>query len=170
MPAEAAPASVTPPGSGSGSSGLFAQFPIVGVERIVKRTLYSAIGVGVVGAAAAILLGHPLVAPGLLIGLALALANHRVFQSSALRFISPDGAVNRKPFAGAVFLRLGAVTVITILALVFVRPVGWGIIGGLAVFQFLMLINGLVALLRYQQQQIGGPNGAGGSPAGGDDA
>jgi hypothetical protein len=37
---------------------------------------------------------------------------------------------------------------------------GWGVIAGLALFQALMLVNALVALLRYQRQQISG-TGAG---------
>ena len=36
---------------------------------------------------------------------------------------------------------------------------GWGVVGGLALFQALMLLNALVALLRYQRQQIGGTGG-----------
>jgi hypothetical protein len=31
---------------------------------------------------------------------------------------------------------------------------GWGVIAGLAVFQFLMLLNALVSLARYQRQEI----------------
>ncbi len=84
-------------------------FPLTEVDRVVRRTVIAAIVVGVVGGAAAVLLGQPFVAPGLALGLVLAVANHRVFQSSALRFTTPDGVVNRKPFAGSVALRLGVV-------------------------------------------------------------
>jgi hypothetical protein len=87
--------------------------------------------------------------------LALAVANHRVFQSSALRFTTPEGVVNRKPFAGSVALRLGVCTAVAFGLLVVEQPMGWGVIGGLALFQALMLVNALVALLRYQRQQIG---------------
>ncbi len=134
-------------------------FPLTEVERIVRRTVIAAIIAGVLGGAAAVLLGQPLFAPGLAIGLALAVANHRVFQSSALRFTTPEGVVNRKPFAGSVALRLGACTAVAIGLLIVEPPMGWGVVVGLALFQALMLFNALVALLRYQRQQIGGAGG-----------
>lgn len=138
------------------SSGALAQFPVIGVDRILRRTIYSAVGVVVVAAAVAVLLSQPLVAPGLVIGLGLALANHRVFQSSAMRFTSVEGTVRRKPFAGSVFLRLGACTAVAVVLLVFARPVGWGVIGALAVFQGLLLLNAVVALIGYQREGIAG--------------
>jgi hypothetical protein len=142
----------------SSSSGLFAQFPVVGVDRVLHRTIWSSTAVVVVGAVAAILLGHPLVAPGLVIGLVLAVVNHRVFQSSAMRFTSEEGTIRRKPFAGSVFLRLGACTIVALVLLVWVRPVGWGVVGALAVFQALMLLNAIVALVGYQRAESGAAN------------
>ena len=131
-------------------------FPLTEIERVVRRTVIAAIIAGILGGVAAVLLGQPLVAPGLGIGLVLAVANHRVFQSSALRFTTPEGVVNRKPFAGSVALRLGACTAVAVGLLIVERPMGWGVIAGLALFQALMLVNALVALLRYQRQQISG--------------
>lgn len=133
-----------------GGSG-FAQFPLIGVDKVLKRTLLGAIVIGVVGAAGTIYFGHPLVAPGLVLGLAMALGNHRVFQSTALRFTSPEGKVRRKPFAGSVFLRLGACTIVALALIVYVRQVGWGVIAGLAAFQALLLVNAVVALINYQR-------------------
>ncbi len=134
-------------------------FPLSEIERVVRRTAYAAVAIGIVGAGIAVLLGQPYVAPGLAIGLTLAVANHRVFQSSAMRFMTEEGVVNRKPFAGSVVLRLGVCTGVAFGLLVVDQPVGWGVIGGLALFQAMMLINALVALLRYQRQQIQHPGG-----------
>lgn len=133
-------------------------FPLSEIERVVRRTAIEAIAIGIVGAAIAVIAGEPYVVVGLAIGLGLAIANHRVFQSSAMRFMTPEGVVNRKPFAGSVVLRLGICTVVAFGLLVVDRPVGWGVIGGLAVFQATMLFNAIIALLRYQRQQVG--NGA----------
>jgi dipeptide/tripeptide permease len=144
-------AEVPAPPGGLAGGGMFSQFPLIGVDKVLKRTLIGAIVVGVVGSGIAILLGYPLVAPGLILGLILALINHRVFQSSALRFTSDEGKVRRKPFAGSVFLRLGACTVIAIVLVIYARPVGWGTIAGLAIFQALMLVNAIVALIGYQR-------------------
>jgi dipeptide/tripeptide permease len=139
-----------PPGRLTGG-GMFSQFPLIGVDKVLKRTLMGAIAVGVVGSALAILVGYPLFAPGLILGLILALINHRVFQSSALHFTSIEGKVRRKPFVGSVFLRLGACTVVAILLVIYVPLAGWGTIAGLAIFQLLMLVNAAVALISYQR-------------------
>src|SRR5579875_621492 len=131
---------------------MLGSLPVLGVDRIVRRTLTSAAMAALGVAALAIGLGHPLIAPGLLVGLGLAIANHRVFQASALRFIDPEGSVRRKPFAGSVLLRLAACTGVAVVALVFVQPLGWGIIAGLAIFQAAMLVNAIVALIGYQRE------------------
>lgn len=128
-------------------------FPITQVDRVVRRTLVSAGAVGVIAIGASLLLGYPLVAPGILVGLGMAVLNHRLFQTSAVRFTDDEGSVARRPFASTVFLRLGACTAVAVLLLVFVRPMGWGVVGALAGFQALMLLNSIVALIGYQRQE-----------------
>jgi len=128
-------------------------FPISEIERVVRRTAFEAIAAGIVAGAIAVIVGQEFFAPGLAIGLGLALANHRVFQSSAMRFTTPEGVVNRKPFAGSVALRLGACTVVAVGLLILKQPVGWGVITGLALFQATMLLNSIVALIRFQRNQ-----------------
>jgi hypothetical protein len=127
----------------------------------MRRTVIACIVVGVIGCALAILLGHPYFAPGLVIGLALAVANHRVFQSSALRFTTTDGVLKRKPFAGSVALRLGVCTAVAIGLLVIDPALGWGVTAGLAVFQAMLLLNAVIALARYQRQQVNDMTGTG---------
>lgn len=62
--------------------------------------------------------------------------------------------LSRKPFAGSVALRLGVCTAVAIGLLILNPSLGWGVIGGLALFQFLMLINAIVALLQFQRRPI----------------
>lgn len=138
---------------------MFAAFPLLEIDAVVRRTLRSAVVMTAIAAAAAIGLGYPLVAPGLVIGLILAVGNHRLFQASAMRFITPEGTVKRKPFAGATLVRLGAATAVALLLLVFVQQMGWGVVIGLAMFQGVMLVNALVVLLAYQRKQVGEPDG-----------
>ncbi len=126
-------------------------FPLNEIERVVRRTAIGAIAVGAIVSGIAALLGTPYFAPGMAIGLGLAIANHRVFQSSAMRFTTPEGALSRKPFAGSVLLRLGACTVVAFGLLILDRPVGWGVVAGLAIFQATMLVSALVSLLRFQR-------------------
>jgi hypothetical protein len=132
---------------------MFTAFPVNGVDKVLHRTIYCSGAAVVVGSVVAVVLGHPLFAPGLLLGVVMALINHRVFQSSAMRFTSPEGSIRRKPFAGSVFLRLGACTVVALALLVFARPVGWGVVAGLAIFQAFMLLNAIVALVGYQRAE-----------------
>ncbi|MDQ6784336.1 MAG: hypothetical protein M3063_13040 [Actinomycetota bacterium] len=133
---------------------MLTNFPITQVDHIMRRTLYSTAAVVILGVTAAIVVGYPLVAPGLVVGFGMAVLNHRAFQGSAIRFISDDGTVARKPFAGTVLMRLGSCTAIALLLLVFVQPMGWGVIGALALFQASLLLNAIVALLRYQREEL----------------
>jgi hypothetical protein len=133
---------------------LLTAFPLSEIDRVVRRTAFSAIGAGIVATAIAIVLGQPYFAPGMVIGLALAIANHRAFQASAMRFTTPEGVVARKPFAGSVALRLGTCTAVAIGLLVLKRPVGWGVICALALFQASMLFNAIISLFKYQRQQM----------------
>lgn len=127
-------------------------FPLSEIERVVRRTAITSIVIGLVGGVVAVLIGQPYFVPGLGLGLVLAMFNHRVFQTSAMRFTTPDGAVNRKPFAGSVALRLGVCTAVAIGLLIVEQPVGWGVVAGLALFQATMLGSAVVALFRFQRQ------------------
>lgn len=119
---------------------------------MVRRTALTAIALGVLGGGAAMLIGQPYFVPGLGLGLVLAIFNHRVFQSSAMRFTTPDGVVNRKPFAGSVALRLGLCTLVAVGLLILEQPVGWGVVCGLALFQATMLGNAVVSLILFQRR------------------
>ncbi len=126
-------------------------FPLSEIERVVRRTAITSILIGVIGAVVAVVVGQPYYVTGLALGLVLAIANHRAFQSSAMRFTSPEGAVNRKPFAGSVAVRLGVCTAVAIGLMILEQPVGWGVISGLALFQATMLGYAVIALLRFQR-------------------
>lgn len=134
-------------------------FPLSEIERVVRRTAIAAIVMGVVAAVVAVVMGQPYFVPGVALGLVLAIANHRVFQSSAMRFTTPEGVVARKPFAGSVALRLGVCTAVAVGLLIVEQPVGWGVVAGLALFQATMLGTALVALFRYQRQGLAGGEG-----------
>jgi len=121
---------------------------------VVRRTALTAIALGVVAAGVAMILGQPYFVPGVALGMVLAIANHRVFQSSAMRFTTPEGVVNRKPFAGSVALRLGACTAVAVGLLIVEQPVGWGVVCALALFQATMLGHAVVSLLRFQRQGL----------------
>ena len=135
---------------------MLADFPVLYVDVIVRRTLGSCIVLGVVALLASIMLGQPLAGVGVVLGLAGATINHRLFQVSTVRYSSADGHMERKPYAGSVAARLGGLTVIAFALLYFVRPMGFGMVGGLVAFQVLLMANALGALWRYQKLQLAG--------------
>lgn len=135
---------------------MLADFPVLYVDLIVRRTIASCAVLGVVAVLVAIVLGQPLAGVGVLLGLAAATVNHRLFQLSTVRYSGADGHMARKPYAGSVAGRLGAITVVAFALLYFVRPMGFGMIGGLVAFQVLLMANVLAALWRYQRLQLAG--------------
>jgi hypothetical protein len=135
---------------------MLADFPVLYVDVIVRRTLGSCIVLGVVALLASIVLGQPLAGIGVVLGLAGATVNHRLFQVSTVRYSSADGHMERKPYAGSVAARLGVLTIIAFALLYFVRPMGFGMVGGLVAFQVLLMANALGALWRYQKVQLAG--------------
>ena len=126
--------------------------PLSEIERVVRRTALTAIAIGLVASIVAYVMGAHTFPVGMALGLFLAICNHRVFQSSAMRFTSDEGKINRKPFAGSVFLRLGVCTLVAIGLLIIDQPVGWGVMSGLALFQATMLGSAIVSLIRFQKQ------------------
>ena len=135
---------------------MFTDFPVLYVDVIVRRTIVSCAALAVVALAAGVLLDQPLAGAGVLLGLAWATVNHRLFQVSTARYSNADGHLDRKPYAGSVAARLGALTVIAFALLFLVRPMGFGMVGGLVAFQFLLMANAFGALWRYQRAQLAG--------------
>jgi hypothetical protein len=134
---------------------LLTAIPLSEIERVVRRTAIASIIIGAIAAGVAMLIGEPYFVPGIALGLILAIANHRVFQSSAMRFTDPGGNLHRKPFAGSVALRLGVCTIVAVGLLIVDQPVGWGVMAGLALFQGVMLGSALVTLFRYHRAGFG---------------
>ncbi len=135
---------------------MLADFPVLYVDLIVRRTIASCIGLAVVALAATVLLGQPLAGIGVVIGLAGAVGNHRLFQLSTARYSDTEGHLDRKPYAGSVAARLGGLTVVAFALLFLVRPMGFGMVGGLVAFQVLLMMNALGTLWRYQRMQLSG--------------
>ena len=134
---------------------MFAGFPVAEVERVVRRTVYVAIGLAALALGASIALGYLLVGIGVVIGLGLGLLNNRLFTASASHVTTSEGTLQKKPFAASVLLRLGLVTVVAIGLMVLVRPLGWGIIVGLVAFQGVLMVVAARAVLHYQRSDPG---------------
>ena len=135
---------------------MLADFPVLYVDLIVRRTIVSCIALAVVALAIGFVVNQPLAGVGALLGLAAATLNHRVFQVSTVRYSKDDGHMARRPYVGTVAARLGGITVVAFALLFLVRPMGFGMVGGLVAFQLLLMANALGALWRYQRLQLAG--------------
>jgi hypothetical protein len=135
---------------------MLADFPVLYVDVIVRRTIVSCVALAVAALVASFGLGQPLAGVGVVLGLAAATVNHRVFQLSTARYSKPDGHMDRKPYAGSVAARLGGITLVAFALLFLVRPMGFGMVGGLVAFQVLLMANAFGALWRYQRMQLAG--------------
>jgi hypothetical protein len=127
---------------------VFSHFSLPQISSVARRT---ALGAAIVGAAALVglsLLGYALAGVGVCIGLALALGNFRLIAASTVKAASSAQPDKRRPLVMSTLGRLGVVSVIA-LGLVFLqRELGFGALLGLAVFQFMLLGNVVVAMLR----------------------
>ena len=111
----------------------------------LRRSLILAIPVGGLSLLILALVGHPLAGLFVVIGLALGMANVWAVQRTVVRY-----GENQSKFAflGSVFGRLGLLTIVGLLAAYFIRPDGFGLLGGIAVFQAMMLIGSMVSVSR----------------------
>lgn len=137
--------------------------------------MLGALVVGVVGLVVALLLSQPWVALGLCVGLALGMANFRLIVLSVIRVGKRMSGSKRRPLAMNTLSRLMLMTVVALVLLWFVPPLGLGIVGGLAVFQVILLVNVVRAMLKAGAGGTGGGAGlllgamAGGAGFGDDD-
>jgi len=127
---------------------LFEQFSLLEITLILRRTALIGAGLAVAAIVVTALIGHFLIGIGVVIGLALGLANIRLVTMSVAKAGETPGAKIKKIIASNTLLRLGVTTVI-IFALVFlVRDLGMGALGGVAVFYFVFVANVMRALFQ----------------------
>jgi hypothetical protein len=120
---------------------VFAHFTLPSVPDVARRTVSAALVVGVAALVACVAFGHALLGLGACIGLALGTFNFRMIGNSVARVSVREDSNKRRPLALNTLGRMGIITVVTI-GLLFVSPsLGFGVLGGLAVFQFILLAN-----------------------------
>lgn len=152
----------------------FSQFSLPQISSLGRRTALGALAIGVVALVALVLLDYPLVGLGICIGLVMALGNFRLIQFATVKATKSQREDKRRPLVLNTLGRMGVITVVA-LGLVFIsRPLGFGVLVGLAVFQFTLLTNVVTAMLREAKaaasaDTVGAANGdaaAGGGDAG----
>jgi hypothetical protein len=120
---------------------VFAHFSLPNVGDVARRTTGAALILGVAALVAAASFGHLLVGLGACIGLGMGLVNFRLVGVSVDKVTAMDVDNPKRPLAVNTLGRMGIITVIA-LGLCFVsKPLGFGVLGGLALFQVLLIAN-----------------------------
>jgi hypothetical protein len=132
----------------TGAAGVFKRND---VALVYRASLISSLGAAIAAISLLSLAGQPFAGIGVCIGLAGGAASNRLFQASTSKIASsPGGRVSRQLGSRAV-ARLGTITVVVLLLLVFAPPFGAGVLAGLALFQFLLLAHMARLLLRQRK-------------------
>jgi len=120
---------------------VFAHFELPDIGEVSRRTVAASLVVGAVALVAAFSFGYLWVGVGACIGLALGTVNYRLAGVSVDKVAATGTDNPKRPLAANTLGRLGIVTVIA-LGLTFLnKQLGFGVLGGLAVFQVLLIIN-----------------------------
>jgi len=120
--------------------------PVSAVANLRRSARIGAV-LGVLTIIVGSLTGHPLLGIFLLVGLALGAGNNYLLQQSVRRF-AVDSGLDKKKLRQGVMVRLGSITLLAIGIALLVRPDGFGVFAGLAVFQILMLVGAAVPVFR----------------------
>src|ERR1700694_4306481 len=126
-------------------------FQLTEVVAIMPATMLSALVLGGGSLIGLSLAGHSAVGLGLCLGLIGGGVSNRVFQRSTSRIAAnPQGRVGRQ-VGSRTLSRLAVLTVAALLLVAFARPVGVGVIAGLALFQFVLLMNIIRVLFKLRK-------------------
>ena len=127
---------------------VFSHFSLPQISAVARRTALAALVVGVGALAILVLLGYPLVGLGVCLGMAMALANFRLIAASTVKASASENADKRRPLVMNTLGRLGVISIVALGLTLLQRQLGFGTLIGLAVFQFTLLANVVVAMLR----------------------
>ncbi|HWD95651.1 MAG TPA: hypothetical protein VG246_04440 [Acidimicrobiales bacterium] len=114
------------------------------LPRLLRRTIFSALAVGLVGFVVAIFVAPPLAALGVALGVAAAILNLRFLDRQAarveLRGEQSTKAVRRQ-LGGKTTMRLVVVTLVVLGFVWLNAPLGIGIVSGLVLYQIVFVAN-----------------------------
>lgn len=114
----------------------------------LRKSMLLALPVAVVAVVILWLFGHPLAGLFVIVGLGLGAVNSALVQRSVVGYAGSSATHRKQRFVGGVFVRLGAITLVALALVLTVRPDGLGVLGGLAIFQLLMVGNASMPLIK----------------------
>ena len=121
------------------------------LTRVLRPTMLMAIIGGAIGFGIAVLVSEPLAAVGIALGVGLAILNLRILGAGVVKVEAgdiSDNKVVKRILRTRSALRLVALTVIAIGAMLLSPPLGIGIVVGLVIFQIAFVVNAGRAILR----------------------
>jgi Ca2+/Na+ antiporter len=127
---------------------LFSSFSVPQISTVARRTALVSMGVGAGALVIGVVAGYPLVGLGICLGLAMALVNFRLISRATVKAAGSEDENKRRPLVFNTLGRLGVISVIALGITFFVEQLGFGTLIGLAVFQFSLLANVVVSMLR----------------------
>ena len=114
------------------------------LAKVLRRTVVSAVAVGLVAVVVALLLSAPWVALGLALGLGMAVVNLRFLDAGVAKLHTdevPNNKVLRRAMGTKSVTRLGIITLICIGLMLLDGGLGIGAVAGLVIFQLLFVVN-----------------------------
>jgi hypothetical protein len=120
---------------------VFAHFSLPSIPEVSRRTVGAALVIGVAALVAAFSFGHLLVGVGACIGLGMGTLNFRLVGVSVDKVAAMDVDNPKRPLAVNTFGRMGIITVIALGLCFLSKPLGFGVLAGLAVFQIILIAN-----------------------------
>lgn len=130
---------------------MLADLELGALTRVLRPTMLMAIIGGAIGFGIAVLLSEPLAAVGIALGVGLAILNLRILGAGVVKVEAgdiSDNKVVKRILRTRSALRLVALTVIAIGAMLLSPPLGIGIVVGLVIFQIAFVVNAGRAILR----------------------
>jgi hypothetical protein len=122
-------------------TSLFEQLSLPEITRILRRTVFTAIGIGVVAFGVTAAISQVLAGLGICLGLGGGLLNIRLVARSVARVNASGAEKPRRAIAQHTATRL-ALTTVVVIGLMFASiPLGLGTAGGIALFYFALLAN-----------------------------
>lgn len=116
-----------------------------------RRSLVLAAVVGGIVAVVMVVLGYWVAALCGLFGLALGALNSYLVLQAVIRFAADRPS--KAKFARSVLTRLALVTVLAMACAWLIRPAGFAVFGGLALFQILAIVSSMVPLVKEIRQK-----------------
>lgn len=129
---------------------LLEQFSLPEISRVLRRTIFAALGIGVVAVVATLFVSQPLFGLGVCIGLALGLMNIRMVTTQTARVTQLQPAKPVRALASMTLARLGITTVCVIVLFMASRWLGFGTAGGLCLFYLLFVGNIIAMMVRHK--------------------